>query len=138
MVKNIFQPTLGGYMDSILWLARILGPYYVIMGLWMLLRPDDVQKMWNSVKNTPPMIYFGAALQLLIGLTILSTYHGWTLGLPVLLTIIGYLIVLKGIVALFMPEKLVTYSEKLMAYPQALSIAALVIGALLTYLAVAG
>lgn len=125
-------------MDSILWLARIFGPYYVIMGLWMLMRPDDVQKMWNSVKNTPPMIYFGAALQLLIGLTMLSTYHGWTFGLPVILTILGYLIVLKGIVSLFMPEKLVSYSEKLMGYPKALSTAALVIGVLLTYLAIAG
>lgn len=125
-------------MDCILWLARILGPYYIIMGLWMFLRPDDVQKMWNSVKNTPPMIYFGAALQLLIGLTILSTYHGWTFGLPVIITIIGYLIVAKGIMALFVPEKLVTYSEKLMAYPKALSSCALVIGALLTYLAIFG
>lgn len=119
-------------MDHVMWLARIFGPFFFIIGLWMFLRTDDMKKMWNAVKNTPPLMYFGAVLNLLIGLTMLSTYSGWSFGIPVLLTIIGYLMVIRGVMALFASDKCVEMTEKMMNMGKTLSYIPLVIGALIT------
>lgn len=119
-------------MDCILWLARIFGPFFLIMGLWALLRNDDVQRTWNSIKNTPPLFYLGGVLNLLIGFTMLSTYHAWTFGIPVLLTLVGYFMILRGVCVLFVPNKVIEYTEKLMTYGNKPSFIPLTIGLLLT------
>lgn len=118
-----------------MWLARIFGPFFLIMGLWMFLRTDDVQKMWNSVKNTPILMFFGAVLNLLIGLTILSTYRAWSFGIPLLLTLLGYFMVIRALGALFMQDKCVAMTEKMVGMGKKLSFIPLVVGALLSFYA---
>lgn len=122
-------------MDHILWLARIFGPFFFIIGLWMIFRLEDIQKVWNSIRNTPGLFYIGGLLNLLIGLTVLSTYHSWTWGLPVLLTIIGWLMLLRGLLVLFAPEKVLSWTEGLSPFSKSWAVLPLVIGILLSWLA---
>jgi len=119
-------------MDA-MWLARIFGPFFFVMGLWMLLRNDDLQRLWNAVKNTPPFIYLGAVLNLLIGFTMLSTYSSWTFGIPLLLTLIGYLSVIRGLMGLFVTNKLLEFTERMMGMGKSLAYIPLVIGVLLSF-----
>ncbi len=119
-----------------LWLSRIFGPYFFVMGLWVLFRNDEAHRFWNAVKNTPPLMVFGGAFNLLIGFTILSTYRSWSFEIPILLTIIGYLQVLKGVLTLFVQEKTIAATERLIAFDRKLSILPIIIGLLLCFYAV--
>ena len=122
-------------MDHILWLARIFGPFYFIIGLWVLTRQDDLQKMANSCRSNPGLFYMGAMLNLLIGLGVLSTYNTWSFGLAVLITIIGWVWVIRGLLAFFAPEKYLSLCDKMDAKRSQWGILWMVVGFLLSWLA---
>ncbi|MBS0615176.1 MAG: hypothetical protein JSR58_01320 [Verrucomicrobia bacterium] len=94
-------------MQNAMWLASIFGPFLTIMGLWMLLYSENMTKVWNALKNAPASFYFGAVANLLIGLTILSQYDLWTSDVYVLVTLLGWVFLIRGIMGLFVPQMLV-------------------------------
>ncbi len=125
-------------MEHAVWLSGILGPVFTIMGLWILLRTDELMRMWASIKVTPAFLYFGGILNLLIGCTVLSTYHVWSLSLFVLLPIIGWVAIIRGILVLFAFDtamKLAVLSEP---YWKQLAFIPLLLGLCLSYLYLIG
>ena len=80
--------------------ASIFGPFLVIVGIWMLFYAK------NAVKTT-----FKAGegaccgkTNLLIGLAILSQYNHWSQTLEVLITILGWVLVIRGVLLMFLPN----------------------------------
>lgn len=123
-------------MEQAVWLASIFGPMLIVISLWTLLRTQEIDRLWTSVKATPAAFYLGAILNLLIGFTILSLYNSWSPSLAVLVTILGYLQVIRGILALFCHDKMLKWSQKLISNRNFCYIAAipLVYGLLLFWL----
>ncbi len=98
-------------MSNSTWLSMIFGPYFVIMGLWMLLCGDHAKHILEMIRKSATAIYFLGVTNLLIGLVILSEYNMWTMQLAVLVTILGWIMIIRGIVLLFAPK----YKVKMMA-----------------------
>lgn len=123
-------------MEQAVWLASIFGPILIVISLWVLLKTNEVDRLWTSVKATPAAYYLGACLNLLIGFTILSLYNRWSMELAVLVTLLGYLQVIRGILALFCHDKMIKWSQKLISNPNFRLISAipLVYGLLLFWL----
>ena len=123
-------------MEQAVWLASIFGPILIVISLWVLLKTHEVDRLWTSVKATPAAYYLGAFLNLLIGFTILSLYNRWSIELAVLVTLLGYLQTIRGIVALFYHDKMIKWSQKLINNPHFRSMSAipLVYGLLLFWL----
>jgi uncharacterized protein YjeT (DUF2065 family) len=93
-------------MQNALWLASIFGPFLVITGLWMLLYSENLIKIVTSVKNTPACFYLMGVINLLIGLTIISQYNIWNWDAAFLVTLLGWVLILRGILSLFVPQLL--------------------------------
>ena len=94
-------------MQNALWLASIFGPMLVIMGLWMLLYNDNMVKIIASLKSTPACFYMLGMANLLIGLTIISQYNVWSWDAGFLVTLLGWILILRGILSLFVPQLLI-------------------------------
>jgi hypothetical protein len=92
--------------STALHIAWILGPYYVVAGLFILSNLDGAVKMIAGLKKslTPHGILFRGAMSFLVGMTILSFYREWTAGYEVIITISGWLAVLKGLFLFFNPK----------------------------------
>ena len=101
-------------MELAIWLASILGPVFAIIGLWMLVRTHDVEKVWSSFKSTPGLVYVAAFVNLILGLTVLSLYHTWSWNLAVVVTIVGYLQFLRGVAILFAHDWMLRLHAKLL------------------------
>ena len=57
-------------MDVSLHIAWILGPYLLIMGIWLLIMPDKALKLMATFKktgNSEMLIYYGAFISLIFG-----------------------------------------------------------------------
>jgi uncharacterized protein YjeT (DUF2065 family) len=91
-------------MEHAVMLAKIFGPVFVIAGLWMLIYPEELQTLWSEIKRTPAIFYFGAMMNLVFGCAILSFYHVWSWHLTVLVTLLGWVMVLRGLLVLFAPK----------------------------------
>lgn len=93
-------------MNAALYLAWILGPFYLIMGLWLLVNRESVLKLYQVFKkgNNEIMLTYGACINLILGLVVLSFYREWVQSWEVLITITGWLTLIKGVVLLFRPD----------------------------------
>lgn len=102
---DLSRVTNGGYfMDQALWLSTIFGPVFVILGLWILIRTEEATKFVYSVKATPAALYLGGMLNLIIGCAVLSLYSDWSWSLAVLVTLLGYLQVVRALLIFFVTE----------------------------------
>jgi hypothetical protein len=91
-------------MDNAIWLATIFGPFLAIIGLWMLVYSDHNNKVIVSIKNTPGLFYYMAFINLLIGLVVVSMYNRWEWNLALLVTLYGWIAIIRGVLAFFVPK----------------------------------
>lgn len=98
-------------MQNAMWLASIFGPLLIILGVWMLFYHDNMVKICASVKNTPSAMYLMAIINMLIGLTILNQFNMWMMGLSILVTLLGWVTLIRGIMALFVPHAFMKWSH---------------------------
>ena len=98
-------------MQNAMWLASIFGPLLMILGVWMLFYHDNIVKVCASVKNTPCCLYVMSIINLLIGLTILNQFNVWMMGLSILVTLLGWFTLIRGLMALFVPHVLMKWAH---------------------------
>jgi hypothetical protein len=91
-------------MQNAMWLASIFGPFLMILGIWMLFYRDNMMKVCNSIKSTPGLLYFSGILNLLIGLIVISEFSFWSWGLTVLVTLLGWALLVRGLMIFFLPQ----------------------------------
>lgn len=118
-----------------MWLAGIFGPLMTILGLWMLLYSENLIKVLSSVKNTPGLFYLSGNISLLIGLTLVNTYNVWAWHPAVLVTLLGWVMVIRGAIMFFIPQLIVKMTMSSPAFMRAMGILPLVWGLALWWFA---
>ncbi len=94
-------------MESAIMLAKVFGPLMAILGLWMLLYGDNVVKIMTAMKGSPVGLYTSAVFNLLIGLFIINSYNIWEWNVFFLVTLLGWVMFIRAIFTLFMPQVVV-------------------------------
>jgi hypothetical protein len=123
--------------EAAVWIASILGPVLTIMGIWIFLKREEVERYWTSFKANPGMFYVGGIWNLILGFTVLSFYHHWSLNLAVIVTILGYWMVIKGILILFFPKWFTKFATTMVEHRQGKCLACIpfILGLILIFLA---
>ena len=85
-------------------LAQILGPCFLIIGLGMMLNRKFYQKMMEDYCKNAALIMFGGMFALFVGLIITLTHNIWIAGWPVIITIYGWGGIIKGIWLIVFPN----------------------------------
>jgi hypothetical protein len=81
-------------MDSSLFLARLMGPIFV-----------RYRALAEEVMTSRALLYVFGALALTGGLAIVLTHNVWIWDWPVIITIIGWLMMVRGTLRIVVPEK---------------------------------
>jgi hypothetical protein len=88
-------------------LASIFGPFLMIMGFWVLFYRSNMVKVVASIKATPGIMYMMGIVNLLVGLAVVSAFNMWTWQLSLLVTLVGWVVLVRGLLAFFFPQVLV-------------------------------
>jgi hypothetical protein len=123
-------------MQSAVFVARLVGPVFVAVGLGILLNGTFYTALILEAVHSPTLIYFSGLISLIPGLAILNVHRTWSGGWPVIVTIIGWLMVIGGVIRLVLPATTATLAGDLYSKPAALLIVAiitLVVGAYLSF-----
>ncbi|MCB1113093.1 MAG: hypothetical protein KDK72_10625 [Chlamydiia bacterium] len=91
-------------MELSLFLAKVFGLYLVIVGFAYLSRGEALRQMVVEFYDSTALIFMGAAINLILGLLVVISHNVWVMGWPVIITILGYLMLLKGILNMFIPS----------------------------------
>jgi len=86
-------------------LAKVFGPYLVVIGVVALHRRKEISVRLSHVFKNKGLLYTMSALELLTGLFIVVGHSVWS-GWPLIITILGWLMVLEAILYLFAPNSL--------------------------------
>ena len=98
-------------MDTSMFLAKLLGLYLFIVALGVLFNLETYRKVINDSVRNIVYVYFGGILALLFGLLIVLVHNSWVANWTVIVTVIGWLALIKGIWLLVFPGTLIKFAE---------------------------
>ena len=123
-------------MDTSIFLARMLGLFFLVMGIGITLGPHNYRIMAEEFLASRALIYVAGLLAFLPGLAIVLTHNVWTGDWRVIVTIFGWLGLIGGAFRLLFPLQVRAIGGAMLKSGQALrigGIAIIVVGAVLAY-----
>lgn len=123
-------------MHTSIFLARLLGPLFLLPGIGILMNPRVFRAMATEVVRSVTLIYLFGLVDFAAGLAIVLTHNVWAASWPVLITLIGWGMLIRGAVRVTAPGTIMNYGAKLVGNKQAFqatAIAAVVLGLVLCY-----
>ena len=106
---------------------QIFSLFYIIVGIGILINPGFYKKLFEDFIENAAVLYLGGAMALTIGYLILAFHNTWTKDLSVIITIFGWLALIKGIVILIRPKIMIALSKAILKNQNILKIEAIVI-----------
>ena len=122
-------------MPPAVFIARLIGPVFVAVGAGILANGPFYTALILEAAHSPTLIYFSGLMSLAAGLAILNVHRSWS-GWAVIVTIIGWLMAIGGVVRLVLPATTATLASDLYAKPYVLltiALVVLVVGAFLCF-----
>ena len=91
-------------------LARLLGPLALAVGIGGLLNREAVRTLAASLARNPGLILILGALDLAIGLAIVQVHNLWVLDWRLAITLIGWLALARGLARILAPGWLAAHA----------------------------
>jgi hypothetical protein len=114
-------------------IARLMGPVLLIMGIGTALgvlgvgmAAGDYTSLMREMAN-PPLTILVGILTLLAGLAIVNAHNLWVSDWRVIITILGWLAIIRGALSLLFPAGMQVIGETIVATTSGPIIAALII-----------
>ena len=111
-------------MQSSLFLARLIGPVMLVIGLAVFANQRGFRDMAEEFMASRALMFLSGLLIMPVGIAIVLTHNIWTADWRVLITIFGWLNVIGGAVRLFAPPFLVKAGRTMLKQPRFTPIAA--------------
>ena len=121
-------------------IAGYIGPLLVAMGAAMLINRGFFPRMIEQMVNDQGLIFLSGILSLLAGIAIVRVHNVWTGGWRILVTVIGWLAIVGGLVRMWIPQYAAPIAETFAVSGAGLAVGGIVVlglGAFLSYKAYA-
>jgi hypothetical protein len=102
-------------MQRSIFLAKLIGPLLMAIGLALIINADTFRLMAADFLKSYVLIYIAGLLALTAGLAIVNTHNEWTGDWRVVITILGWLCVIGGIVRIVFPRAVETLGASMIA-----------------------
>ena len=123
-------------MQTSLFLAKLIGPVMLVLGAALLINARDFRTVMDEFIRNPTLAFITGLMALPAGLAIVLTHNVWVANWRVLITLIGWLTIIKGAIRLLAPAQVTNVGRRLLAKPQVLTTAAVIwiaLGAVLCF-----
>lgn len=98
-----------------IFLAQVIGLYLFLVSLAMLVHQHRFKKTTSDLLGNAMLITLTGCTMLVLGLLIVVHHNVWTPDWPVLVTIIGWILLLQGLMRLFVPDAFIKMARDMQA-----------------------
>lgn len=91
-------------MDTAIFVAQIASVLYLSFAVGLLFSGDYYKKMMPKLLDQPGYLLMGGFLNLLIGFLIIKSHNAWNNDWTVLVTLIGWIALVKGVFLIAFPK----------------------------------
>ena len=102
-------------------IARLVGPLFVAIGIGILLNAPFYAGMIVEAVHSPTLVYLSGVASLLAGLAILNAYRAWTANWRVIVTVLGWLCMIGGILRIVLPQVTASLATAIYSGPTVLA-----------------
>jgi len=123
-------------MHVSIFLARLLGPLFLLPGIGILINPRVFRALATEVVRSVTLIYLFGLVDFAAGLAIVLNHNVWTLGWPLLVTLIGWVLLIRGAARIAVPDLILGYAARFVGNKQIypfVGAAAVILGLVLCY-----
>ncbi|NIA02413.1 MAG: hypothetical protein GWP15_03445 [Nitrospirae bacterium] len=100
--------------DTTLLIIKLIGPIFFVAGLGFVV---NVKYFYDGLKNldneSPVFIMFAGMATLLVGMLIIAKHNLWSSVNEVIVSVLGVLSVVKGVLLLLAPKQLIKFGVSL-------------------------
>ncbi|MBU1084555.1 MAG: hypothetical protein ABIG55_06660 [Candidatus Omnitrophota bacterium] len=94
-------------MESSVFIAKLLGPFLLVVGLGMLLSRKAYDSIIKDFLVSPALMYIGGIMALIVGILVVLKNNIWVMDWRLIITITGWGSLLKGALLLVFPGVMV-------------------------------
>lgn len=94
-------------------LAKAIGVYAIAAGLGGVLAPRRWMEIVDGLRRDQALIYVTGVLCFAIGTAILLVHNVWTDPLAIVITLLGWVVAIEGLLLLVLPEPLLRFASGL-------------------------
>jgi hypothetical protein len=123
-------------MQTSIFLAQLIGPGFLVIGLGMLINRDGYREMAQEFLKSRPLIYLAGLLAIGPGLAIVLVHNVWAADWRVIITIFGWLGTIGGAFRILFPRQVSELGNRVLASTNFMLIPAVVVlalGAILSF-----
>jgi hypothetical protein len=115
-------------------IAGFVGPLLLSIGIAVLVNRDLFPEMAVEVSRNTGLIFLSGILSLLAGIAIVRVHNIWSAGWPLIVTVLGWLAVIGGVLRMWAPQLAAPFADALTRNPTNLLIAGALFAALGAFL----
>jgi len=123
-------------MQASIFLARLLGPMFIVVGIALLSKPQMFRTMLPEFIGSPILLYLAGFLGLLAGMAVVLTHNIWALDWRLIITLIGWSTLVRALITIFQAQWIVAAGHAILAHRgifRGAGVANLTIGVVLSY-----
>jgi len=92
-------------METTVFIAKIISIVYIAFGLGLFLNGDFYKKTLTSMVGNAPFLILGGCMAVVVGMSILTFHDHWEANLQGVISFIGLLALIKGVLLLIFPPR---------------------------------
>jgi len=105
-------------VQASIFLARLLGPLLLFPGIGLLINPRVFRTMATEVVGKVTLVYLFGLTDLAGGLAVVLTHNVWVASWRVLITLIGWLMLIRGAARVLATDWVMGYGAKIVRNKQ--------------------
>lgn len=113
---------------------QLLGLVYGLVGLGWLINPSSYRKVMNDYIHDRALTYLSGILAVVAGYVVVAFRDRWDSELGIIITIIGWLALLKGIWMLILPDYFEAITKKFLGIKTAWASLVFILGVVFLYI----
>lgn len=121
-------------MELSIFLAKLMGLYLVLVSVAFWLNRRKLSRIIQEFTNNVSLTLFSGAMLVILGLAVVLKHNVWVADWRVIVTILGWATLLKGLLRVFAPEKIPQLAVKSESAFSVIFLVAFALGAYLTYI----
>jgi hypothetical protein len=107
------MPAKGQDMPTSIFLAKLLGPILLVAGIAMLVNRRGLDAIAQELLGSPLLLLLGI-IDFAVGLAIVLTHNVWVADWRLIITLLGWLLMVRGAVRMLIPEQAKALGTKLL------------------------
>jgi uncharacterized membrane protein len=105
------------FMQTSIFLAKLLGPVLLVAGIAMLVNRKNLDAIVQELFRSPLLLLLLGIIDLAVGLAIVLTHNVWVADWRLIITLLGWFLMVRGAVRMLIPDQAKAFGAKVLKDP---------------------